>query len=131
MTGPLSARNHSDQVGGRAKVTYDFALHGGAIGDILLDLTLPKGAVIMNGIVDVVTPLASGGSATVAIAMGSQSIKGATAIASYTGRTALTVDGTGPNSVKLTADRQLKLTIATAALTAGKLNIFVTYDISE
>ncbi|MEV7611318.1 hypothetical protein AB0N61_17670, partial [Microbacterium sp. NPDC089320] len=51
------------------RARYDFAVDGGAVGDI--DLTkspvIPAGAVILGGFVEVDTAVTSGGSATVAV----------------------------------------------------------------
>lgn len=127
-----SSRIHSDAVGGIAKVQYDFAENGGAVGAILLDLVLPDNAVIWDGFFDVVTAPTSGGSATIALGLNTATdLKAATAIASYTGIVALVPVGTAAAAVKLTAERQLTLTIATAALTAGKINIFLNYYIGD
>jgi hypothetical protein len=54
---------------------YDFAVDGGAVGAIplrgvgVLGGAVPPGAVVHSGYVDVITPLASGGAATVALAL--------------------------------------------------------------
>ncbi len=128
----LASRTHQDNTAGVAKVTYDFAFHGGAIGAILLPLALPANAIIFDGVIDVVTAPTSGGSATIALGFNTATdMKAATAIASYTGLVALVPVGTAATAVKLTADRQLTLTVATAALTAGKVNFFFKYFIGS
>lgn len=128
----FAPRIHDDNVGGIVKVTYDFDVHGGAVGDIPLDFELPANAVIVNGFVDEVEDLTSDGSATIAIkAESAADLKAATAIASYTGRVALIPVGTAATSVKTTEARVLTLTVAVAALTAGKMNIFLDYRISD
>lgn len=121
-------RLHQDGVVGIAKATYDFDKHGGAIGDISLELVLPNGAIIYDGVVDVLTAPTSGGSATVALKLQSSAdLLGATAIASVTGLLNLIPASAVASAFKLTADRTLKVTIATAALTAGKFNVYVQY----
>lgn len=124
----LPNRIHQDGVYGVAKVTYDYAVHGGAVGDISLDLVLPSGAIVYDGIVDVLTAPLSGGSATVALKIQSSAdLLGATAKASFTGMLDLVPAGTAATALKLTADRTLKVTVATAALTAGKFNVYIKY----
>lgn len=119
-------------LGGTVKATYDFAVHGGAVGDIALDLKLPANAIVYDGLIDVVTTPTSGGSATVALRIeGTADLLAATAIASVTGQVKPTTDGTAGNAIKLTAERTLMATVATASLTAGKMHIFLTYFLSE
>lgn len=119
-------------LGGTVKATYDFTVHGGVIGDNTLDLKLPDNAIVYGGLIDVVTAPTSGGSATVALKIeGAADLLAATAIASVTGQLDTVPDGTATNAVKLTEERTLTMTVATAALTAGKFNIFLNYFISE
>lgn len=128
----LSTRLHQDEVGGIVKVTYDFLWHGGAIGAISLPLKLPNKAIITDGYADVLVAPTSGGAATVALGLNTATdLKAATAIASWTGIVALVPVGTAATAVKLTAERTLTLTVATAALTAGKINFFLDYRLSE
>lgn len=116
------------------KAVYDFSVLGGAIGSVNLvdDLgnaaKLPLGAIITRTFIDVITAPTSGGSATVALtAQTAGDLKAALAIASLTGLVEGLQTGAISAAVKLTADRQLLATIATAALTAGKFNLFVHY----
>jgi hypothetical protein len=120
------------------KAVYDFEELGGAVGDInLVDdegnaAVLPDNAIIHQVIFDVVTAPESGGSATIAFnANSAGDMKAATAIASWTGIVAGVPVGTAATCVKLTAERTLQATVATAALTAGKINVFVEYFVSE
>lgn len=121
------------------KAVYDFSKLGGAIGTVVLkgpdglNAVLPKGAVIRDCLIDVVTAPTSGGSATIALGTGQSGtdLKSATAIASYTGLVACVPVGTAATAIKLTADRSPTATIATAALTAGKINVFIDYTLSE
>lgn len=116
------------QFGGYVKATYDFAELGGAVGDITLSLKLPAGALVYNGLVNVLTNPTSGGSATVALKIeGSADLLAATAISSVTGQIDLVPDGTAANVVALTEERSLTVTVATAALTAGKMDIYLQY----
>ena len=120
------------QLGGIVKATYDFSAHGGAIGDVALDLKLPDNAIVYQGLIDVITDPTSGGSATVALKIeGTADLLAATAIASVTGQLDTIPDGTATNAVKLTAERTLTVTVATAALTAGKFHVYLSYFLSE
>lgn len=113
---------------------YDFAVDGGAVGDI--DLTysaqIPANAVILGGFIEVDTALNSGGSATVALkAEGAADLLAATAYGSApwstTGRKSVIPVFTGATTVKTTAARKIQATIATAALTGGVFDVVLFY----
>lgn len=119
---------------------YDFAVDGGAVSTITLRSApgysvgndIPLGAVIVGGFVEVDTAFTSGGSATVAVnSEGAGDLVAAAAIGgapwSTTGRKDLVPDFTGAATVKTTAQRRLAITIATAALTAGKARVVIYY----
>jgi len=128
-----------DNVGGKLSIDYDFAVQGGAVGDIALDLDIPTGVIIYAGAARVLTTLASGGSATLALKVNSNGdLLAATAFATINSAGTLrllsgTVDATAASAtqplvvptVTTTAARTLTLQIGTAALTAGKLRIFL------
>ena len=123
---------HTPELGGIAKATYDFSVHGGSIGDIEIGLKFPANAIVYQGLIDVVTDPTSGGSATVALKIeGAADLLAATAIASVTGQMDTVPDGTATNVVKTTAERTLTVTVATAALTAGKFHVYLLYFLSE
>jgi hypothetical protein len=123
------------------KGMYDFSVQGGAQGaiELLSDLTdgtstitIPDNAIITRVLIDVITDPTSGGSATIAVdSEGAGDLLVATAIGSWTGL----VDGipvnTAATSVKMTADRTLQVTVATADLMAGVFNVFVEYLVSD
>lgn len=114
------------ELGGIAKATYDVVSHGGAVGNISLDLKLPDNAIVYDGLIDVIEAPTSGGSATVAVTIeGAADLLAATAISAVTGQLDTVPDGTAANAVKLTADRMLTVTVATATLTAGKFHIYL------
>lgn len=120
------------------KVQYNFAVQGGAIGTLsLLDdqgnaAIIPNKAIIAQVYIDWLTPCTSGGSATISLQANSAGdLLNALAVASATGITAGIPVGTAGTMVKATADRTLKLVIATAALTAGVANIFVDFVYSN
>lgn len=123
------------------KLTYDFSKSGGAIGTQNLQqrpyatqARIPKGSIITNCVIDVITAPA-GATATIAIGTGNASsttdIKAATAIASYTGLVACIPTGVAANMIKVTSDATPTMTIATAALTAGKFNVLIEYALSD
>jgi len=115
-----------------ARASYDFAVDGGAVGDIALrGDRIPSGAVILDSLIKVDTALTSGGAATVAVKVESAAdVNAADAISgapwSTTGakRGDLTAT-TAP--VTTTAARTITATVATAALTAGKFSIAIAY----
>ncbi len=121
------------------RAIYDFAVSGGAVSTITMKdkrgrtAQLPDGAIVKHCLIDVVTAASSAGSATIAIGTGQagNDLKAATAIASYTGLVACVPVGSAATSIKMTADRQPSVTIATAALVAGKINVFIDYVLSE
>ena len=105
---------------------YDFAKHGGAISAITVGPKLiPPETIIVQGMVRVVTaPVGVG--ATVALHLvGADDIMAATAITSLTLDALLDVVpvGTAATSILCTAATQLTVTIATTALTAGKIAV--------
>ncbi len=125
---------------GYFRYVYDFAVHGGAISTITLAAqsgvaanTLPAGAVVVNAVIDVITILTSGGSATVALQLeAANDIFTATAYSSEpfeaTGVEILTpVFATDTTWIKTTAARAPKIVIGTAALTAGKFYVYLFY----
>lgn len=130
--------NASDQLGMGAlqevKVTYDFSVDGGAISTITpkASLIIPAGAVIFGGFIQGIT-LPVGPGATIAIGLGSgaqvAALKAATAIATYAaGATvALIPVFTAASVVKAVADTFVTFTIATAVLTAGKVQVTLYY----
>lgn len=132
-SGPVSG-NAGLGVIGNAKMTYDFAVDGGAISTIIpaTSPTIPIKAIVLGGTIDITTTLTSGGSATISLGLSAggsaTSFLGATAVASWTaGQLALTPVFTAATFVKLTAAGRPQLTIATAALTAGKFDVNLVY----
>jgi len=118
---------------GVAKFQYDFTVHGGTVGSInLTGDQLPIGAVVYGGIIDVITALGSAGGATGALNVeAANDLVSATVVAgapwSTTGLKAIIPVATAGSSVKLTAARNIVLTVAVADLNAGKFNLFLVY----
>lgn len=116
---------------GVVAATYDFAVSGGAQSTITIQSNaIPANAVITNVYADELTNVTSGGSATVAVVVGSTTITTAQAIAGFTGAIAMTL-ASSATAVKVAAGGDLKVLIATEALTAGKVRFFVEYMVSE
>lgn len=118
------------------RTTYDFAVHGGAIGNINLGVEdqLPSGAVVVDGFIDVITTLTSGGAATIAAQIeAAGDVVAATAVATWTaGRknvlpSPASGSVTASTRVKTTAARTPVVVIAAAALTAGKFDLWLAY----
>jgi hypothetical protein len=113
---------------------YDFAVDGGAVGttDMTSAAQIPANAVILGGFVEVDVVATSGGAGTLAINVeGAGDIVAAAAVSgapwSTTGRKSVVPAFTGASAVKTTAARKIQATIATAALTAGAVDVVLFY----
>lgn len=121
------------------KFTYDFAVDGGVVGVIVPSNApiLAAKAIILGGAIDITTALTSGGSATIALGFGAgataASLKAATAVASWTLGFAfdLIPVWTAATYIKMTALGVPQLTVAAAALTAGKFDVNLAYVIGN
>lgn len=110
---------------------YDFAVHGGAVGFISVKTNganaLPSGAVILSTHYQVVSALTSAGSATVALGDAASGARylAATAYnnAAYTLNLPAAVAAGIPVLVSSDNIANVGITVATAALTGGKLRI--------
>jgi hypothetical protein len=109
---------------------YDFAVDGGAVGDIdlTLDAQIPANAIVLGGFVEVDTAPTSGGAGTVAVKVeGAADIVAAAAVSgapwSTTGRKSVIPVFTGTTTVKTSTARKIQATVATAALTAGVFDV--------
>ena len=119
---------------GNAKMTYSFATDGGATGTITPSNspTIPIGAIILGGTIDITTSLTSGGAALIGLGLGNGaqalSLISATAVASWTsGQLALIPVFTAATYVKVTAETALTLRVSVAALTAGRFDVNLVY----
>jgi hypothetical protein len=120
-----------------ARGLYDFAVDAGGTGAKLLmgDTLIPAGATIYGGWIEVHTQLTSGGAATIAVGVETTTdVVPAIAVASWTvGRKAivpaLTAGATLAASavVRASVARDITMTIAAAALTAGKFSVLLFY----
>lgn len=129
------ARAGAAGVGGTKKVAtaiYDFAVNGGTVGQKTLDPNvghvIPAGAIITGSRIDVLTVPTSGGGATISVDVeGAADIQAAAAISGAPwSTTGPKVPSAGTN-VKTTQARAIKVTIGTAALTAGKFAVYIDY----
>ncbi|MFE0101160.1 hypothetical protein [Streptomyces sp. NPDC059009] len=111
-----------------ARFFYDFAVEGGAVGAITLrGETIPAGSLVLATYVDVNTVVTSGGAATVSLDIeaaadvrAAATLATAPALSTATPKEAL-------NTIRTTAVRSVVATVGTAALTAGKFSVVVTY----
>ena len=97
-------------------------------------IILPAHAIIVGGFMDVNTPFASDGSATVAVSVeGANDIQAAAAVSgapwSTHGRKAIIPKANTPEStsVKTSEPREVTVTVAVAALTGGKVTGYLYY----
>lgn len=112
---------------------YDFDVDGGAIGSITLKdnngvaQQIPAGAIVTNAYISVQTAVTSSGSATVAFGIlgNTDAFKAATAKGTLVQDYVVAAANDLPITDAVPMDVQA--TIATAALTAGKIRIFVEY----
>lgn len=120
-------------VKGILRVTYDFAVNGGAVGAIPLAVTLPDKAVISRGYGDIITAFTStGGTGTIALGANTgNDLLAAVDADTLSGQFDLIPAGAIANFVKATAARVITLTVATNAITAGKAIFFLEYVISQ
>jgi len=118
---------------GVAVFEYDFAKHGGAIGAITIDpKLLPKNAIVTSGIIHVKTACV-GATATLAFSLvGAADVLAATAVATFSANALIDVVpvGTAATMIRCTAATQLTLTVAVAALTAGKIAVALEYVVT-
>ena len=115
------------------EAVYDFAVDGGAQATIPLNdtagapIVIPEKAIVINSHIEIETAVTSGGSATVAFGL----VGNTDAFKSATGKASLTLDavfaGNNDLPLKMAAATPVAVTIAVAALTAGKIRIFIKY----
>jgi hypothetical protein len=124
------------QARARARAVYDFAVDGGAVSSITLrGDTIPQGAVIENTLIHITTALTSGGSATVGLSSeGAADLQAAVAYSGAPWSTTGSKHGSATATtapITTTAARNVVAVIGTAALTAGKFEVIVTYSIPQ
>lgn len=116
-----------------ARMIYNFAADGGAVSTLTPknSTLLPATAVIVGATINSTTAVTSGGAGTLAVgtSAGSSttSILAATAKASLSANALLNGVPVFATPLKLSAAGQLNVTIGTAALTAGIVEVVVYY----
>jgi hypothetical protein len=105
-------------------VTWDFSKDGGAIGDISFGASLPAGAVVTALCVDKETAVT--GATAVTLKAGSTALSDALNLVTI-GTTSCPVLASSATAIKLAASSELKISIATAAATAGKVTFYVRF----
>lgn len=127
------------------KGQYSYAVSGGGTGPFttisLLDdegtpVKLPSGAIIFDCVIDVLTAPTStpGGLGTIQLSSkAAGDIKATAAVTAYTTTSpiACTPVGTAAAAVKVASETTLKIHLGSEKLTAGKINVWVNYVISE
>lgn len=117
------------------KAQYDFAVHGGAVSTISLGVQLPANAIVLDGMMDVITSPAGVGASVAVQVEAANDIIAAAAITgapwSTTGRKDIVPAGTAATSKKTTVARNVSVVISGADLTAGKFNVFLRYVESD
>lgn len=106
-----------------------------AIGTVLTGTIIPVNSCVINVVQDVITAVTTGGAPTFAIGTGESAtdLRAAAAIANApavnaTGELLLVPDfATAADWITVTADREVIFTIGTAALTAGDVDVYITY----
>lgn len=117
-----------------AKMTWDFAVDGGAVSTITPAVTciIPDGAIVYQAITNVITAITTGGTTTVAVQLqAANDIHTAASVAgapwSSQGLKAASPVGTAASAILLTADRTAKVVIGTGDATAGKFTTYFLY----
>ena len=120
-----------------ASFTYDFSVHGGALGPINL-MPLPDNATAIKAFYEQRIAFTSGGAATVSLGVATDDAVGILTATAFdnaifaTGYHDTACDGTATNfTTKTTAARYIIMGIAGAVLTAGKFKLWIEYIVSE
>ena len=91
-----------------------------------LAVKIPDNAIVIQGFVDVIAAVTSGGDATVAIHLeNANDLLAATAKASLTLAAQLPMAAVNAAPIKLSAEKAITVTVGAAALTAGKLDGYI------
>lgn len=137
----IPQRHIMEDIGGACYQIYDFAVHGGAIGTVNHQLTLPNNAIVTGGYIHVLTAVTAVGAATVSVGFNTTTdLLAATGKATFSANALIpllpgtvnaastsTTEPLALSPLRLTAERNLKVAIATDALTAGKFAVYVEY----
>ena len=143
ITGKEEDAGSDSSIGPRAKqghvrYFYNFNKHPSTVGThVLQGPILPDNAVVKYAYAEVLTVLTSGGAATVGLGFETTTdINDEDGIGGAPWSSTGSKDLDGPtigsenNYVKLTGNKGLRMTIGTAALTAGIFAVIVEYDVT-
>jgi len=115
-----------------AKAIYDFSVDGGAISTITpaSSEVIPANAIIVDAMTCVTTAFTSGGTPSLAVKAGGLTVISAQNPASHA---SLADEKVTVNAVadKTTANGAIQVVVASGALTAGVVEIYVTYYQSD
>lgn len=120
-----------------AHAIFDFSVDGGVTGLItpVSTAAIPANAILVGGSVNVVAAVTSLGSATLAVGTSAGSsasaLLAATAKASLTLAAMLNAVPVFATPVKMSAAGNITVTVGTADLTAGKVEIFIVYYVAS
>lgn len=106
---------------------YDFSVDGGGVSTITPDttFTFPEAMIVTKIVAHEISALTSGGSATVQLKAGTTSLTDALAFdTGFTGADELAL-ASSATAIAVAANDVLKVTVGTAALTAGKVRFHV------
>lgn len=147
--------NHGDMVGPNVQLGYqtvsnkvqllkcrfDISVLGGTTGTAKVlkavdgsKCMLPSKAVVINGMIDVITAPVAPLPATISVGTGlevTNDLVSGTSVSSFTGRQNLIPVHTAVTAIKLPADRTPVVKINTAAITVGKFNVFIEYLLGD
>lgn len=106
---------------------WDYSQDGGAVGDISFGVKLPANAVVTRIFTDEQTAVA--GATDITLKAGSTSLSGSIDFTASSGVNSRSLaSGT---AIKLSSASELKISIATAAATAGKVRFMVEFYVSK
>lgn len=131
------ATNNVLNAGRWARYLYDFSTLGGAVSTIALTgAALPAKAIVIGGIMRVLTAITGGAGTTAGVDLEAASdIILATIVAgapwSTTGRKAIIPVFTAATAVETTQARTPTITVGVNPITAGKFNLFLQYVITD
>ena len=120
-----------------AKARYNFGVDGGVQGAIVPKVTtlLPANSVIVGGTINSTTAILSAGAATLAVGTSAGSsataILGATAKASLSANALINAVPVFATPVKLSAKGYINVTVGTADLTAGIVEVTLYYYVAN
>lgn len=110
---------------------YSFSADGGAIGTYSFNRNLPAGAIVTNIYSDEIAVLTSGGSATLQLKCGSQNLTGAIAFDTGFASAQSQALASSATAIKISAESELNLAVAGAALTAGNVRFYVEFKLQN